>query len=151
MSFMSQLMASMQRCTYCMATCWFLWFWFKACSNHTPDFWTLPIECKCRTMVEWSEFITFTSFWVHWRGSLWINVFNDLHQTRKSCWMWSVTNVKTILLKTRKPFSCRSLSNGIVPIPGANVSGRLRCFCPSTEFKEKNMLEMFQFLHLTIF
>ena len=43
--------------------------------EYTPDFLTLPIECKCRTMVEWSQFITFASSRVHWRGSLWINVF----------------------------------------------------------------------------
>ena len=39
------------------------------------DFLTLSIECKCRTMVEWSQFITFASSRVHWRGSLWINEF----------------------------------------------------------------------------
>ena len=62
--------------------------------EHTvPDFWTLLIECKCRTMVEWSQFVTFSSSRAHWRGSLW-----------RSSWTWSVTNVKTILLKTRKPF-----------------------------------------------
>ena len=50
----------------------------------------------------------------------------------------------------RKPFSCRALSDGIVPINGANVSGRLRCFRPSTDLKEKNMSEMFQFLYLAL-
>ena len=30
--------------------------------------------------------------------------------------------------KTRKQFSCRALSDSIVPIHGANVSGRLCCF-----------------------
>ena len=58
-----------------MATHWFLWFWLRACGTHTCNFLTLSIECKCRTMVEWSQFITFAIFWVHWRGSLWINVF----------------------------------------------------------------------------
>ena len=52
-------------------------------------------------------------------------------EPRRSSWMWNVTNVKTILLKTRKPFSCRALSDGIVPIHGANVSGCLHCFRPS--------------------
>ena len=74
---------------------------------------------------------------------------NDLHQTPKVFLnVWSVTNVKTILLKTRKPFSCCALSNGTVPIHGTNVSDHLCCFHPSIEFKEKSMLEMFQFLHL---
>ena len=72
MLFTSQLM-SKQRCTY--GTHWFLWFWLRICSTHTPDFWTLPIECKLRTMVKWSHFITFASSREHWRGSLWINVF----------------------------------------------------------------------------
>ena len=68
----------------------------------------------------------------------------------RSSWMWSVTNVKTILLKMRKSFSCHALSDGIVPILGANVSGRLCCFRPSIELKEKNMSEMFQFFHLAL-
>ena len=55
--------------------CWFLWFWFRACGTHTSDFLILPIECKCHTMVECSQFIKFTSSRVHWHGSLWINVF----------------------------------------------------------------------------
>ena len=38
-------------------------------------FWNFPFECKCCTMVQWSQFITFASSRVHWRGSLWINVF----------------------------------------------------------------------------
>ena len=58
-----------------MTTRWFLWFWLRACSTHTPDLWTLPIECKCRMMVERSQFITFASSRVHWRGSLWIHAF----------------------------------------------------------------------------
>ena len=69
---------------------------------------------------------------------------------RRSSWTWSVTNVKRSSLKRKKPFSCRALSDGIVPIHGANVSGRLLCFRPSIEFKEKNMWEMFQFLHFAL-
>ena len=58
-----------------MVTRWFLWFWLGACDTHIPDFLTLPIECKCRTMVERSQFITFACFRVHWLGSLCINKF----------------------------------------------------------------------------
>ena len=65
-----------------MSTRWFLWFWVRACSTHTPNFLTLSIECKCHTMVEWSQFITFASSRVHWRGWLWINALNDLYHTR---------------------------------------------------------------------
>ena len=71
-------------------------------------------------------------------------------EPRRSSWTWSLTNVKTILLKTRKPFSCHSISDGTVPIHGVNVCGRLRCFRPSIELKEKNMSEMFQFLNLAL-
>ena len=60
-----------------MVTRWILWFWLRAYSTHTPGFLTLPIECKCHTMVEWSQFITFASSRVHWCGSLWINVFKQ--------------------------------------------------------------------------
>ena len=73
----------------------------------------------------------------------------DLHQTLKVFLNVECHTVKTILLK-KKTFSCHALCDGIVPIHGANVSGRLRCFLPSIEAKEKNMLEMFQFLHLTL-
>ena len=45
------------------------------CGTQTPDFLTLPIECRCRKMVELSQFITFASSRVHWCGSLWINMF----------------------------------------------------------------------------
>ena len=75
---------------------------------------------------------------------------NDIHQTPKVFLNWSVTYVKTILLKTRKQFSYPALAYGIVTMHDANVSGRLRCFHPSTELKEKNMTEMFQFLHLAL-
>ena len=58
-----------------MTTRWFSWFWFRVCCTHSPHFWTLPIECKCRTMMECSQFITFSNSRIHGRGSLWINVF----------------------------------------------------------------------------
>ena len=64
---------------------------------------------QCCTMVEWSQFITFASSRVHWRGSLWINVLTMFIKPRKSFLSWSVTNVKTILLKTRKQFLSCSL------------------------------------------
>ena len=44
------------------------------------QFWTLSIECKCRMMVEWSQFIIFASSRAHWRGLM---CLNDLHQTPK--------------------------------------------------------------------
>ena len=43
-----------------------------------------------------------------------------------------------------------ALSDGNVPIHGANVSGRLHGFRISIEVKEKNMSEMFQFLQLLL-
>ena len=129
-----------------MAIRWFFfWFWLRAYVTHSPDFWTLPIECKCRTMVEWSQFITFASSRVHWRGSL---CLNDLHQTFLNVECHYYQNDPP--LQMRKPFSCRALSSGIVPIHGTNVSGCLCCFHPSIELKEKNILEMFQFLHLAL-
>ena len=126
-----------------------LWFWLRACGTHSPDFWTLLIECKCRTMVEWSQFITFASSRVHWRGSLWINVLT-----------WSSSNPEGLpehgvsLMSKRSSLKRENyflaLSDGIVPIHGAILSGCLHCFLPSIELKEKNMLEMFQFLHLAL-
>ena len=120
-----------------MATRWLLRFWLRMRYPYTaPDFLTLPIECKWCTMVERSQFITFTSSGVHWRGSLLINVFKRPSLPYRSSLTWSVTNVKIILLKTRQPFSWRALSDGIVPIHGTNVSGRLRCFRPSLNSEE---------------
>ena len=67
-------------------------------------------------MVEWSQFITFASSRVHWCGSLWINVFKWSSTNPKGLPEGGVsTNVKTILLKTRKPFSCHVLCDGNVP------------------------------------
>ena len=58
-----------------MDTRWFLWFWHRTCGTHTPDCWTLSIEFKYHTMVEWPQFITFASSRVHCLGTLRINVF----------------------------------------------------------------------------
>ena len=69
---------------------------------------------------------------------------------RRSFWTLCDTNVKTILVKTRKPFSCLALSDGIIPIHGANVSGCLRCFRSSIELKDKKKSKMFQFPHLAL-
>ena len=135
MLFTSQSLTSKQRCTY--GHPWLMWFWLIACATHTPDFWTLPIESKCRTMVDWSQFITLASSGVHWHGSLWINMSKRSSPNPESLPERGVANIKTILLKTRKPFSCRALSDDFVPIHGVNVSGRLRCFRPSIELREE--------------
>ena len=74
---------------------------------------------------------------------------NDLHQIPK-VFLNVESQCKTILFEMRKIFSCCALSDGIIPIDGANVSDRLRCFHPSIELKENNMSEMFQFLHLAL-
>lgn len=58
-----------------MASCRLLLFCFKACDITHPIFGTVPIECKCRTMVEWSRFITFAISQVDRRGSLRIEFF----------------------------------------------------------------------------
>ena len=44
---------------------YFCGFGFEHAGTHTPDFLTLPIECKCCMMVEWSQLITFANFRVH--------------------------------------------------------------------------------------
>ena len=75
---------------------------------------------------------------------------NDLHQTLQVFLNVECHYVKTILPKTRKPFSCPALYDGIVPIHGAIVSGRLCCLNLSIELKEKNMSKMFQFIHLAL-
>ena len=51
--------------------------------------------------------------------------------------------------QNEKTIFCRVLSNGIVPIHGANVSCRLCCH-PSIELKEMDISEMFQFLNLAL-
>ena len=73
MLFTSQSITSKQRCTYGHP----LISVVLALSMRHPHsrFWTLPIECKCWTMVEWLQFIIFSSSRVNWRGSLWINEF----------------------------------------------------------------------------
>ena len=73
MLFTSQSMTSKQRCTYDHLLI-FCDFGLQHVVPNTPNFWLL-IECIYRMMVEWPEFITFASFRIYWRGSLWINVF----------------------------------------------------------------------------
>ena len=131
-----------------MATCWFLWFWLRACGTHAPDFWTLPIQCKCHTMMDWSQFITFASSWVHWLGSLWINAFKQSSSNPKGLERGLSLMSKWSFLKW--PFSCSALSDGIVPMRSTNDFGCLCSFYPFIELKEKNMSEMFQFLHLAL-
>ena len=119
-----------------MPTRWFSWFWLRAC----------PIECKCRTVVEWSQLITIASSRVHWRGSLWINVFQ-----RSSSNPEGFPERAVSLMSKRYSFKRENFFLAVlVPIHGANVSGRLRCFRPYIELKEKNMSEIFQFLHLSV-
>ena len=56
-------------------------------------------------MMELSQFITFASSRVHWRESLWINVFKTIFiKPRKSSWTSSVTNVKRSSLKWENYF-----------------------------------------------
>ena len=43
--------------------------------EHTSEFWILPIEYNCRTILELSQLIKFASSRVHWCGSLSINAF----------------------------------------------------------------------------
>ena len=100
--FTSQSMMSKQRSTY--GHLLILWVWFRACGTHTPNFWTLSIECKCRTMVEWSQLITFASSRVHWCGSLWINVLKWSSNPKGLPELGSVTNVEIILLKRENQF-----------------------------------------------
>ena len=129
MLFTSQSMTSKQRCTYGHS----LIFVVLACGTHIPKLLTLPIEWKRRKMIEWPQYITFASSQVAYIGvdHCGLMCSNDLHQTPKVFLNLSVTNVKIMLLITRKPFSCRSLSDG------ENVSGPLRCFCPSIVLKRR--------------
>ena len=134
-----------------MAIRWFLWFWLRACGTHTPAVWTLPIVCKYSTMVEWSQFMTFASSRVHWCGSLWINVSKRSSSNPEGLPERGVSLMsKRSSLKRENPFLAVLFSMAIVPIHDANVSGRLRCFRPFIELKEKNMSEMFQFLHFSL-
>ena len=73
------------------------------------------------------------------RCLMWINVLKLFSSNSEDL----CEHAKTILLKTRKPFSCRDPSDDIVSVQGANVSDRLGCFRPSIELKEKDMSEMF--------
>ena len=135
-----------------MATRWFLWFWLRACGTHTRDFLILSIEWKYRTMMKWSQFITFSSTRVHWRRSLWINVFKRSSSNPESLPEHGVSlmSKRSSLKRKKKSFSCRALSDSTVPIHGTNVSGRLRCFRPCIELKENNMSEMFYFLNFAL-
>ena len=88
---------------------------------------------------------------VHWHGSLWFNVFKQSSSSSEGLPERGVSLMpKRSSLKRENHFFFLALSDGIVPIQGANVSSRLRYFRPSIELKEKIISEMFQFLHLTL-
>ena len=87
------------------------------------------------------QFITFVSSRVHWSGSLSIYVFKRSSSNSDGSPECGVSLMsKRSSSKTRKPYSCHALSNGIVFIHGENVSGRLHCFHPSIELKEKEFV-----------
>ena len=123
-----------------LATRWVLWFWLRACGTNIlhPIFEPCPLNTN---VARWwnghsSSYLQFSS------TLTWIIVDYCVQtifiKPRSSSSTWSVTNIKTILLKARKPFSCRSVSDGIVPVHGANVSYGLCCFRPTFELKENN-------------
>ena len=100
-------------------------------------------------MVQWSQFVTFASSRGYWRGSLWINVFKRSSSNSEGLPERGVSLMsKRSSLKRENYF--HAVLSPLAPIHSANVSGRLRCFRPSIELNEKNMSEMFQFLHLAL-
>ena len=112
-----------------MATCWLLWFWLRSCGTHTPDFfnfahWMRWWNGHSSSHLPVLEYTDVDHCWL-----ICLNYCTFI-KPRGSSWMWSITNIKTILLKMGKPFSCRLLFDGIVPIHGANVSGRLPLLSP---------------------
>ena len=144
MLFTSQSMTSKQRAH--MATRWFLWFYLRACGTHIHDCLTLRIECKCRTMMITVHHIS--SIRVHWPRSLWINVFTRSSSNPEGLSERRVSLMsKRSSLKRENHFLAVLFTNGIVPIYGANVSGRLRCFRPSIELR-RICPKCSQFLHL---
>ena len=99
-----------------MATRWFLWFWLRTWGTHTA----LPIECKCRAMVEWSQSIKFAWVLVHWRGSLWTNVF------KRSSWNPKGLSERGVTLMSKRS----SLKREIYFLPYS-----LRWHCPHARRK----------------
>ena len=101
---------------------------------------------------EWSQFITFASFRVQWRESFWIYVFKRSSSNPESLPERGVSLMsERYSLKRENHFiSVFSPITLSVFVHGANVSGGLRCFRPSIELKDKNMLEVFQLLHLAL-
>ena len=134
-----------------MATRWFLWFWLRACGTHTPDFWTLPIECKSCTMIQWSQLITFASSRVHWHGSLWINVFERYSSNSEGLPERGVSLMsKRSSLKRENHFRALLSSMALSPYKAKTFVPASSSFAPQWTQKEKNMSKMFQFLHLAL-
>ena len=134
-----------------MAIGWFLLFWLRACGTHTPDFRTLAIECKFHTMVKWSQFITFTSSRVHWHGSLWINVFNRSSSNPEGLSERGVTRMsKRSSLKRENHFLAVLSPIALSPYTAQMFLAAHAAYVPLLNAKEKNMSEMFQFLHLAL-
>ena len=84
-----------------------------------PNFWTLLTECKYRMMVELSQFITFASSRIHWRGSLWINVFKRYSSNPEGLSEREVSLMSSYL--AQQPRSDHGLPQALPP--GFSISG----------------------------
>ena len=116
-----------------------LLFWLGAWGIHTPNFLILPTEFKFRTMVEWSQFITFASYRVHWRGSLWINVFK-----RSSLKPEGIPEREVSLMSKRSSLKrenhfLRALSDGIFPYTAQMFLVTSTVFAPQREEYVRNV------------
>lgn len=81
------------------------------------QFFYLPMECTCRTMMDRSQSIHE------------LKCFDNLHQSQ----MVFLVHVQMVLFETRKPFSCCTFPNSIMSVNGTT---------PLLNSKQKDMSEM---------
>ena len=110
----------------------------------------VPIECKCRTMVEWSQFIKFFSFRVHWHGSLWINVFKRSFSNPEGLPERGVSLMsKLSSLKRENHFIVMLSPMALSPYIVQMFLAASTAFAPLSN-SNRRCEEIFQFLHLAL-
>ena len=115
-----------------------------------PIFWTLPIECKCHTLVEWSEFITFANSRVHWRGWLWIKEFKQSSSSTEGLPERGVSLLsKGSFLKWENYFLAVLAPMALSPYAAQMFPAASAAFAPLLNSK-RNMSDMFQFHYLAL-
>ena len=127
----------------------FCGFCLEHAVTHTPDLLTLPIELKCHTMVEWSQFITFASSRIQYTdvGHCWL-MFKRSSSNPEGLPGCGVSLMSKLSFSKRENHFYAVLSQMALPITTQMFLAASAAFVPLLNSKRRS--EMFQFLHFEL-